>query len=80
MRRFTGTEKAALALAAVLAIGGLFMIFHPLDMVVPHGGYWRSGNSLPDHVSEKGARCVGGGVILMGGGIAALIFFGPRNS
>ena len=53
------------------------MVFHPMDMFVPHGGYWRSGNSLPDHVSEKGTREIGGGVILMGGGIAAFIFSVP---
>jgi len=56
------------------------MVFHPLDMFVPHGGYWRAGDSSPDHVSEREAREIGGGVILMGGGIAALIIFGPRKN
>jgi len=82
MRRFTGTEKAALALAGVLIIGGLCMVVHPMDMLIfhPDKAPYVGTVDTSQHVSKNMARYIGGGTVLMGAVIAALIIFSPRNN
>gem|GEM_PF-2312463 len=82
MRRITGTEKGGIALASVFIIGGLCMMFHPMEMFVLHPGHGRyndRGSRPPEHVTKQGARAIGVGAILFGVGFASFVLYRPRQ-
>jgi hypothetical protein len=82
MRRFTGTEKAGLAVASVIVIGGLLMIIHPIDMTVFSGGYGIYGTGGPvslQHVSKEMSRYSGGAAVLLGLGFASFVLCRSRE-
>ena len=81
MRRFNSPEKGALALAAVLMLGGAFMALFPSEKDIPHESlhYRVRGSEWIDHLSKGEVRLTGVFGILAGSGIVWLVFYGRKK-
>jgi hypothetical protein len=81
MKRYTSTERAVLALAAVLFCGGLYSAVFPQAMVGVHTtmGPWGNAGSSPEVVSKTGARVYGVLMILVACGLAWVVNFPKKR-
>jgi hypothetical protein len=79
MRDLTGVEKAALCLALIFIVVGITMFLAPREALVWHQGYRYTPGSGLEHVSKSGARVYGILSLLVGGGLAFVVFYGRRK-
>lgn len=78
MRHFTGTELGMLALAGLLIIVGAVSVFHPTEMSMVYRAYRRMPATI-EHVSKTGSQAYGVLAMLLGAGLAWLVFAGKRK-
>jgi formate hydrogenlyase subunit 3/multisubunit Na+/H+ antiporter MnhD subunit len=82
MRHLNAIEKGALLLAAMLVVGGAFLLVHPSEIT-----YFPQSNSKvpvnirsqPVHLSKTGVQITGGLCIFLGLGIGWFTFYRGRK-
>jgi hypothetical protein len=81
MRRLTGTEKGALALAVFLVVGGVGMMVYPTEGLIPHPNQGHRGvrNGYPQKVTKNESRVYGGVAVAFGLTIGWMALYRGKN-
>jgi hypothetical protein len=78
MRRLSGIEWAILVVALVIILAGANMLIHASDRVIfRHSDSWADFSF--EHVSKGRTRLYGIGAVLLGSGLACLVFYNARK-
>ena len=78
MRRLSGIEWAILVVALVVILAGANMLIHASDRVIfRHSDSWADFSF--EHVSKGRTRLYGIGAVLLGSGLACLVFYNARK-
>jgi hypothetical protein len=75
-------ERVCLIFATVFILAGGLLIVHPMEANVVHPGMNYPVHGLdesPEHVTKKGARIFGVALVVIGGGLAWLVFYRPGD-
>ena len=80
--RLQATDKAALIIAALLIIGGIFALLAPQDFAFGRATNFPRARqeTLVEHVTSSQSRIYGFAAVIAGAALSAYILWGPRTS